>query len=387
MVRFALTRETLPSTWTEWANLTERSVEELHQELKEATGMSFLCWRRQVRFLRGVCEIAAGRSVAEAARGAGYASTGHWVTSFRQIMGTTPGNYFKPVSQGAKLSHAPPRTTQGTAQSTTRKAAHRAIPDKSARESTSAIPLNRSLAIRASTVYFASGHHNAVHHHNAGELFWPEEVVSVGTHFGTFVGSNKVAIWIPVGCEHESQFWGVCHSYLVDREQTVGFPKEPCALIVAPTLASVLRHLLPTRAAAPPESSIAEAFFRETRGARPVSVAPLPIPLFSAALTLPLVRKLRANPGIGWTQEEWAKELGVSRSTLQRLCQSELGCTFGRLQTLMQVRRAVELLTLGQSVESAAHQVGYVNTSQFIARFKRIVGMTPGRYCRALRSS
>ena len=41
---------------------------------------------------------------------------------------------------------------------------------------------------------------------------------------------------------------------------------------------------------------------------------------------------------------------------------------------------ALEALAHGQSVTAAALDAGYQDTSAFIAMFRKVLGMTPGRY-------
>ena len=42
--------------------------------------------------------------------------------------------------------------------------------------------------------------------------------------------------------------------------------------------------------------------------------------------------------------------------------------------------KAVEWLSLGDSVGDVAHRLGYEGSSAFVASFRRTFGVTPGRY-------
>jgi len=61
----------------------------------DQTGMTFGRWRQQARLLRGLAELASGRSVSEVAAVVGYASPSAFVAMFKDALGTTPGRYFE----------------------------------------------------------------------------------------------------------------------------------------------------------------------------------------------------------------------------------------------------------------------------------------------------
>ena len=54
-----------------------------------------------------------------------------------------------------------------------------------------------------------------------------------------------------------------------------------------------------------------------------------------------------------------------------------------RLAPAVRLMQALELLAAGEPVTSVALAVGYESTSAFIARFREVLGTTPGRYYNA----
>ena len=52
--------------------------------------MDFESWRRQVRLMKGIELLVAGRSVKEVAYAVGYRQASAFVQLFRKTMGTTP---------------------------------------------------------------------------------------------------------------------------------------------------------------------------------------------------------------------------------------------------------------------------------------------------------
>ena len=56
--------------------------------------------------------------------------------------------------------------------------------------------------------------------------------------------------------------------------------------------------------------------------------------------------------------------------------------TFGAWRQQARLLRGLEILAGGESVTSAALQVGFETPSAFIAMFRRAMGTTPARYFR-----
>jgi len=66
------------------------SVRTLERAFQREVGMNFESWRRQVRLMRAVELLVAGRSVKEVAFQVGYQNTGSLVALFRQTFGKPP---------------------------------------------------------------------------------------------------------------------------------------------------------------------------------------------------------------------------------------------------------------------------------------------------------
>ncbi|TKR55717.1 AraC family transcriptional regulator [Allopusillimonas ginsengisoli] len=59
---------------------------------------------------------------------------------------------------------------------------------------------------------------------------------------------------------------------------------------------------------------------------------------------------------------------------------AETGFSFTEWRQRVRLLKALERLVAGRSVTAVALDLGYDNVSTFIALFKRIFGVTPGRY-------
>jgi AraC-like DNA-binding protein len=81
-------------TLSEWASAAGVSDRTLARLFVKETGVTFAGWRQQLRLVRALESLAAGRSVTEAALDVGYESPSSFIAMFRRALGTTPSRYF-----------------------------------------------------------------------------------------------------------------------------------------------------------------------------------------------------------------------------------------------------------------------------------------------------
>jgi AraC-like DNA-binding protein len=106
----------------------------------------------------------------------------------------------------------------------------------------------------------------------------------------------------------------------------------------------------------------------------------LGLPMPQDARLLRIASALIERPDDDRRIEAWASWAGTSPRTVTRRFSAETGFSFTEWRQRVRLLRALELLAEGQSVKSIALDLGYDNVSTFIALFRRVFGMTPGRY-------
>ena len=89
---------------------------------------------------------------------------------------------------------------------------------------------------------------------------------------------------------------------------------------------------------------------------------------------------LRRNPDAAANLSDVARRAGAGKRTLERLFLRETGMSLGSFREQVRLMRSLELLAAGGSVTEVALSVGYASPSAFIARFRQVLGTTPGRY-------
>ena len=79
--------------------------------------------------------------------------------------------------------------------------------------------------------------------------------------------------------------------------------------------------------------------------------------------------------------EMLAKEMFMSRSSLQRACLRHFQTGPKEIITAYKIQHAVRMIEFGSNnVASLAYAVGYANVNNFIGAFKRIKQTTPKEY-------
>lgn len=99
-VAMALQNDGSESRSLEWAchqaGASKRTIERI---FRQETRLSLGKWRQQLRLLRSLQLLAAGKKVSHAALEAGYSTPSTFIAMFRKAMGTSPGKYFQNTSR------------------------------------------------------------------------------------------------------------------------------------------------------------------------------------------------------------------------------------------------------------------------------------------------
>ena len=91
---------------------------------------------------------------------------------------------------------------------------------------------------------------------------------------------------------------------------------------------------------------------------------------------------LEHDPADASSLDALAIASGMTARTAARLFVKETGLTFAQWRQQLRLLKAMQALSLGKSVTSAAGEVGYSDVSAFILRFKAAFGKTPARHFR-----
>ena len=222
----------------------------------------------------------------------------------------------------------------------------------------------------------------AAHCHASGQLFGAMRgLLSVAADSGQWVVPASHCVWVPPHHVHALRSHGpfAGWSVYVDEASCAGLPTAPCVMRVS----GLLREAV-GRASTWDEGALDARQIRvagvilDEIAAAPHESFGLPLPTDPRLLRVAraVLDDLADERGV----EALAAWAGVSPRTLARRFTIETGFTPSAWRQRARILRALELLAAGQPVTTIALDLGYDNVSAFIAMFKRVMGVTPGRY-------
>jgi len=153
-----------------------------------------------------------------------------------------------------------------------------------------------------------------------------------------------------------------------------------CVVQVSPLLHSALLRAMDFPQPYPergPEARIVAVILDEIRAAE---IAPLHLPMPGDARARRVAQAFREDPADRRSRGDWARAAGTSERTLERLFHAQVGTSFGKWQQQARLLRTLQVLAAGETVTSAALEVGFSTPSAFITMFRRAMGTTPARY-------
>lgn len=221
------------------------------------------------------------------------------------------------------------------------------------------------------------------HSHDWHQLIYASRgVMTVNTLTGSWVVPPRRAVWVPAKIEHEvemSASVSVRTLYLRTGLSDV-LPKNCCVVSVSPLLRELILRTVEVgmlNRNVPTHKHLIDVILDQFRA---LPTVPLNLPMPADARALRVAEIVRQSPGDAKSLDHLSKKIGASKRTIERLFQTETEMTFGKWRQQLRMLHALRLLAAGESVTSAALEVGYDSTSAFISAFKSAVGITPGRY-------
>ena len=220
------------------------------------------------------------------------------------------------------------------------------------------------------------------HHHERGQLLGADRgLLSVDAGGQRWVVPATHAVWVPPHVPHGARSHGpfAGWSVYVAAPSCAALPDRPFLLAMSGLLREAMTRAAAWRAGAldDAQSRIAAVILDEIRAAPPAAQG-LPMP--TDARLLKIAHALSDRPEDSRGLDEWAAWAGLAPRTLSRRFVGETGFSFTEWRQRVRLQRALELLAAGRPVTAIALDLGYENVSAFIALFRRVFGVTPGRY-------
>jgi AraC-like DNA-binding protein len=207
-------------------------------------------------------------------------------------------------------------------------------------------------------------------------------VMHIETDAGIFVIPPEQALWLPPGMAHQ-HFCKNKVSYrslYIDPALSELLGKQVRPLSVDPLLKSLILEI----------SNWPEDYEETTQTRRFILVLldrlalaksnELFMPTIQDKRLLPIIETLNQEPANKLTIEQWARKVGASSRTLNRLFNQNYGMGFSRWKQKLRILKSLELLNSNSQLAAIAFELGYESTSAFITAFKKHLGCSPKKY-------
>jgi len=221
-----------------------------------------------------------------------------------------------------------------------------------------------------------------IHEHRSGQLVIAlRGAVSCDVPGALWMVPPQAGVWIPGGTPHSNHSTANASIfYLFVAPEVAPLPTRCCTLRISPMLSEMIQYMagLPRfYEAGGPTARLAHVMLDQLC-AMPTEEIFLPMP--ADARLRRISRAIMLDPSDRRTQSNWACELGMSERTLNRLCTSLTGLSFGRWRRQLHMIVALRELSGGATVQQVAYDLGYESPSAFNTMFKKAFGKPPATY-------
>ena len=222
------------------------------------------------------------------------------------------------------------------------------------------------------------------HAHETGQLFALREGLQViETPSGRWVQPPGWIGWIAPRCAHAAQSFGATAGWSlhIDSMMAAALPDGPHVFAVTPLVQGLVDRLTSMNATEPllepRRARLVGVLIDElAASARPSLHLPMPQDKRLAAMAAAVAN----DPALPDSIDEWVDRIGMARRTLTRRFAVETGLSFAQWRQQARLLKAVELLSLKETVTAVALTVGYSSVSAFIEAFRKHFGRTPSRF-------
>jgi len=233
---------------------------------------------------------------------------------------------------------------------------------------------------------YPAGNYDPPHLHPRAQMIYATDgVISVMTEEASFTIPPQRAVWVPAGVRHEaiSKSHVSLKTLYIRPDAHPGLPTRAQVLKVSP----LLRELIVEASGmeleydeAGREGRLMGLILDEiVESARRAAVA-LQIRMPATARLVKVCRDVMREPAREADLGACADAAGMSRRTFTRAFRAETGMSFNAWHQQVRLAEALSLLSQGQSVTTAAFDVGYNSASAFTAMFRRTFGVAPRGY-------
>lgn len=220
------------------------------------------------------------------------------------------------------------------------------------------------------------------HTHSWGEFVYSYNgMVQVMVEKERYLVPPQYGIWVPPYREHVglARREVLQSSLYISNELCGALPETPQALLVSPFMRSALDHAREFTGDFRSEKHLRllHVFLDELTEAPSAGTF---LPASDDAVLKKILHYLERHPEDNRSVAELARAADITERTLARKCRQDLGISLTEWRNRLRVVKATAMVEEGKSVDAIAQEFGYSSASAFIAMFRKLTGVTPGRY-------
>lgn len=256
------------------------------------------------------------------------------------------------------------------------------------RQSSGSIAEN-TIAVRSLALDYPSGFRLDYHSHEWHQLIYASRgVLTVYTQTGAWVIPCNRGVWVPAQVQHSLEMSGSVALRTLYFQKYHHAPFETCqAVNISPLMRELILHVIEMGYLLATDAAHARLVVVLVDLIQKLDILPLQLSIPKDRRALRLAKHFQNHPDDTRSLAHLSTQTGASQRTLERLFLSETGMTCGRWRQQCRLLAAFSRLAQGDSVTEVSLAMGYQNTSAFIAIFKTVFGITPGKYFHNQKSS
>jgi AraC-like DNA-binding protein/quercetin dioxygenase-like cupin family protein len=206
--------------------------------------------------------------------------------------------------------------------------------------------------------------------------------IAVTAQGSTFVAPPERAVWVPAHIMHETRHLASTRlrTLYIATDPEMALPAQTAVIPIGP----LMRELISAIVARPrdykersSDGRLVAVLIDQIAASRAL---PLNLPIPTSENLLGLAYQILEMPAEAHTLARLAWSLNMSSRTLERRFKAETGLSIRSFRRQAKLFRALELLSSNMPVSRISDMLGFGEPSAFIAMFKRVFGVTPGKY-------
>lgn len=227
------------------------------------------------------------------------------------------------------------------------------------------------------------GHVIPEHSHCEDQLVYAcRGIMTVRTREGTWVVPTQRAVWIPARTPHGITMSGAVsmRTLYLKARLVRRLPRACCVVNVSSLLQELILHACRYARLTRRSKIHAHLINVLVDQLEVVQAIPLQLPSPSDPRAMRVADALQRDLSDSPSLDAICKQAGGSKRTIERIFQQETHLSLGKWRQQLRLMRSLQLLAAGEKITHAALEAGYSTPSSFIAMFRQVLGVSPGRY-------